>query len=110
MQRHFDESYLHHTCHLTEKNIADSASFLQTGSNWLRELAIDNMSNWSRISQLTTELILNTMAHRQDDPITFGNCIHILCLLSSTEETGGKIRGLGGAEKIMTLLQRQFPD
>jgi len=50
------------------------------------------------------------MAHRQDDPITFGNCIHILCLLSSTEETGGKIRGLGGAGKIMKLLPGQFPD
>jgi len=109
MQRHFDQSSLQHTCRLTEKNIADSASFLLTGSNWLRELAIDNMSNWSRISQLTTERILNTMAHRQDDPITFGNCIHTLCLLSSTEETGGKIRGLGG-EKIMKLLPRQFPD
>jgi len=50
------------------------------------------------------------MAHRQDDPITFGNCMHTLCLLSSTEETGGKIRGLGGAGKIMKLLPRQFPD
>ena len=110
MQRHFAQSSLHYTCCLTGKNIADSASFLQTGSNWLRELAIDNMSTWSRISQLTTELILNTMAHRQDDPITFGNCIHILCLLRSTEETGGKIRGLGGAEKIMKLFPRQFPD
>ena len=110
MQRHFAQSSLHYTCCLTGKNIADSASFLQTGSNWLRELAIDNMSNWSLISQLTTELILNTMAHRQDDPITFGKCMHTLCLLSSTEETGGKIRGLGDAEKNMKLLPRQFPD
>jgi hypothetical protein len=110
MQRHFAQSSLYYTCRLTGKNIAYSASFLQTGSNWLRELAIDNMSNWSRISQLTTELILNTMAHRQDDPITFGNCIHILCLLRSTEETGGKIRGLGGAENFMKILPRQFPD
>jgi len=68
------------------------------------------MLNWSRISQLTTELILNTITHRQDDPITFGNSMHTLCLLSSTEETSGKIRGLGGAEKIMKLLPRQFPD
>jgi len=110
MQRHLDQSSLQHTCRLSEKNMAESASFLQTGSNWLRELTIDNMSNWSLISQLTTELILNTMAHRQDDPIPFGNCIHTLCLLSSTEETGGKIRGLGGAEKFMKLLPRQFPD
>jgi len=91
MQRHYAQSSLHDICRLTEKNIADSSSYLQTGKNWIRELAIDNMSNWSRISLLTTELILNTMAHRQDDHITFGNCIHTLCLLSSTEETGGKI-------------------
>jgi len=110
MQRHFDQSSLQRTCRLSENNIAESASFLQTGSNWLRELAIDNMSNWSCISQLTTELILNTMAHRQDNPITFGNCMHTLCLLSSTEETGSKIRGLRGAEKNMKLLLRQFPD
>jgi len=50
------------------------------------------------------------MAHRQDDPITFGNCIHTLCLSSSTEATGGKIQGLGGAENFMKLLPRQFPD
>jgi len=101
MRRHYAQSSLHYTCRLTGKNIADSASFLQTGSNWIRELAIDNMSNWSRSSQRTTELILDTLAHRQDDPITFGNCIHTLCLLSSTTETGGKIRDLGGVEKII---------
>jgi len=50
------------------------------------------------------------MAHRQDDPITFGNCIHTLCLLSSTEETSGRIRDLGGADQIMKLLPRQFPE
>jgi len=88
--------------------MAESASILQTGSSWLRELTIDNMSNWSLISQLTTELILNTMAHREDDPTTFENYIHALCLLSSTEETGGKIRGLGGAGKI--IKHRQFPE
>ena len=63
MQRHYAQSSLQDICRLTEQNIADSASFLQTGSTWIRELAIDNMSNWSRISLLTTELILNTMAH-----------------------------------------------
>ena len=66
--------------------MAESASFLQTGSSWLRELTIDNMSNWSLINQLTTELTLNIMAHRQDDPITLGNCMSTLCLLSSTNE------------------------
>ena len=106
MQRHCAQSSLRYTCRIIGKNIADSASFLQTGSNWIRELAIDNMSNWSRISQLTTEHILNTMAHRQDDPNTFGHCIHILCLLSSTEETGGRIRDLGGVDKIMKLLPK----
>jgi len=100
MERHYVQSSLHYTCCPTGKNIADSASFLQTRSNWIRELAIDNMSNWSRISQLTTELILDTLAHRQDDPITFGNCIQTLYLLSSTTETGGKIRDLGGVGKL----------
>ena len=48
------------------------------------------------------------MAHRQDDPITLGNCMHTLCLLSSTDEIGGKISGLGGVEKIIKVLPRQF--
>jgi hypothetical protein len=90
--------------------MAESSSFLQTGSSWLRKMTIDNMSNWSLINQLTTELIVNTMAHKQDDSITFGNCMHTLCLLSSIEEIGSKIRGLGGAEKIMKLLPRQFTE
>jgi len=50
------------------------------------------------------------MAHRQDDPITLGNSICILCLLSLTDEFGGKIRGLGGVEKIIKLLPRQFSE
>ena len=50
------------------------------------------------------------MAHRQDDPSTFGNCIHILCLLSSAEETGGRIRDLGGVDKIMYCLPKQFSE
>jgi len=50
------------------------------------------------------------MAHRQDDPITLGNCMHTLCLLSSTDEIGGKIRGLGGVGKIIKLLPRQFSE
>jgi len=33
-----------------------------------------------------------------------------LYLLSSAEETSGKIQGLGGVETIMSLLPRQFPD
>ena len=68
------------------------------------------MSNWSRISLLATEIILNTMAHRQDDPITYGNCIHVLCLLSSTERTGSRIRDLGGVDKIMNFLPKQFSE
>jgi len=98
--RHYTQCSLHDIFRLTER-IADRASFfLQTGSTWIRVLAIDNMSNWSCFSLLTTELILNTMAQRQDDPTTFGNCIHTLCLLSSTEETGGRIRDLGGWIKL----------
>jgi len=109
MQRHLGQSSIQHTCCPSEGIMAESSSFLQTGSSWLREVTIDNMSNWSLISQLTTELILNTMAHRPDDSITFGNCMHTLCLLSSIEEIGSKIRGLGEAEKIMKLLPGQFP-
>jgi len=82
---------MRHCAQSSYHDLEERARFLQTGSTWLRELAMDNMSNWSRISLLTTEIILNTMAHRQDDPTTFGNCIHILCLLSLTEETGGRI-------------------
>ena len=86
------------------------ASFLQTGSTWLRDLAINNMSNWSRISLLTTDIILNTMAFTQDNPITQGNCIHVLCLLSSDERTRSKIRDLGGIDEIMDFLPKQFPE
>jgi len=73
-------------------------------------LAINEMSNWSRINHLSTELLLKTLTHMQDDPITFGNCIHTLCLPSSTAGTGGKIRDLEGAEIIMKFLPRQFPE
>ena len=68
------------------------------------------MSNWSLINQLTTELNLNIMAHRQDDPITLGNYMNTLCFLRSTDEIGGKIRRLGGVETIIKLLPRQFSE
>jgi len=110
MKRHFGRISGQHTYHSSEGIMAESASFLQTGSSWLRELTIDNMSNWSLINQLTTELTLNTKTHRQDDPITLGNCMNTLCLLSSTDEIGGKIRGLGGVETIIKLLPRQFSE
>jgi len=90
--------------------MAGHAIFLQVGSIWIREMAIYNMSNWSLLNKLTTKLILATMALRKDDPITFKNCMGTLCLLSSAEEICGKIRGLGGVEKIMSLLPRQFPE
>jgi len=96
MQRHFRQISAHHAHHPSEEIIEESVNFLKIGSRWLRERTIDNVCNWSLINQLTTELILNVIAHRQDDPLTLGNCIHILCLLSSTDEFGGKIRGLGG--------------
>ena len=99
-----------HCAQSSYHDLEERARFLQTGSTWLRDLAIDNMSNWSRISLLTTETILNTMAHRQDDPTTFGNCIHNLCLLSSTEETGCRIRDLGGVDKIMNFLPNFFSE
>jgi len=97
-------------CRLAEKQKTYRDSFLPTGSAWIRELAINEISNWSCISHLCTELFLKTLTHMQDDPITFGHCIHTLCLLSSTAETGGKIRDLEGAEIILKLLPRQFPE
>jgi len=100
---------MRHCAQSSYHDLEERARFLQTRSTWIQVLAIDNMSNWSRISILTTELILNTMAQRQDDPTTFGNCIHTLCLLSSTEENGGRIRDLGGVDKIMNFLPKQFP-
>jgi len=89
--------------------MAEHASFLQVGSHWVREMATDNMSNWSLLNNLTTELILTTMTRRPDDPITFSNYMGTLDLLSSAEEYCGKVRGLGGVETIMSLLPRQFP-
>ena len=53
---------MRHCAQSSRHDIVERAGFLQTGSSWIRVLAIDNMSNWSRISLLTTELILNTMA------------------------------------------------
>jgi len=77
MRRHFHQVSAQHAYH-PEESIKESVSFLQTGSSWLRELSIDSVCNWSLINQLTTELILNVVTHRQDDPTTLGNCIHIL--------------------------------
>jgi len=68
------------------------------------------MSNLSHIGLLCTELLLKTLTHMQDEPITAGNCIHTLCLLSSTAETAGKIRDLTGGDIIMKLLPQQFPE
>jgi len=97
-------------CRLTDKQKTYRESFLPTGSAWIKELAINEISNWSRISHLYTKLFLQTLTHMQDDPIIFGNCIHTLCLLSSTVETGGKIRDLEGTDVILKLLPRQFPE
>ena len=110
VQRHVGQHSIQHTHHSLEGISEESASFIRIGSSWLRELTIDNMSNWSLINQLTTEIILSVMTLRQDDPITLGNCMHILCLLSSTDEFGGKIRGLGEVGKIIKLLPRQFSE
>ena len=67
------------------------------------------MSNWSLIHKLATELILETIVLRQNDLITFSNCMGTLYLLSSAKEYYGMIRGLGGVKTIMSLLLRQFP-
>ena len=66
-------------------------SFIQTGSAWLRDLAVNNMSNWSCIG---TDTIRNAMAFSYDDPITYGNCVHVLCLLCSEEKTSQSVRAL----------------
>jgi len=81
-------------------------SFLQTGSAWLRDLAVNNMSNWSCIG---TDTIRNTMAFSQDDPITYGNCVHVLCLLCSEEKTSRMIREDEGIDEIIDYLPEQFP-
>jgi len=110
MHAHVPHSSLSHVCRLTGKEIIARDSFLLTGSHWITELAINEMSNWSRISLLCTELLLKTLTHMQDEPIAFGNCMHTLCLLSSSAETGGKIRDLKGVDIIMKLLPRQFKE
>jgi len=97
-------------CRLTDKQKTYRESFSPTGSAWIKELAMNEISNWSRISHLCTELLLQTLTHMQDDPIIFGNCIHTLCLLSSIAETGGRIRDLEGTDVILKLFPRQFPE
>jgi len=47
MHGHLPHSFLSQICRLTEKQITASNSFLLTGSNWIRELAINEMSNWT---------------------------------------------------------------
>jgi hypothetical protein len=81
-------------------------SFLQTGSAWLRDLAVNNMSNWSYIG---IDTIRNTMAFSRDDPITYGNCVHVLCLLCSEEKTSRMIREDKGIDEIIDYLPIQFP-
>jgi len=68
------------------------------------------MSNLNRIGLLCTELLFRILTHMRDEPITAGHCIHTLCLLSSSTETGGRIRNLAGADTIMELLPHQFQD
>jgi len=50
MQRLLGKISIQYTYHPSEGIMADSASFLQTGSSWLRELTIDNLSNWSLVN------------------------------------------------------------
>jgi len=108
MQRHFSQVSTQRAHH-PEASKKESVSFLQTGSSWLKEITIDSICNWSLIHQLTTELIMNIVTHSQEDPTTLGNRIRLLGLLSSTDEYGRKISGLGGVEKIITILPRPFP-
>jgi len=110
MHTHCPHSSPSHVCHLTRPQRTARDSFLRTGSPWIRDLAIIDMSNLSRIGLLCTELLLRILTHMRDEPITAGHCIHTLCLLSSSTETGGRIRDLAGVDIIMKLLPHQFQD
>jgi len=81
-------------------------SFIRTGSAWLRDLAVNNMRNWSGIS---TDTIRRAMAFSFDDPINYGNCIHVLCLLCSEGKTNRIIREDNGIDEISDYLPTQFP-
>jgi len=81
-------------------------SFIQTGSAWLRDLAVNNMRNWSGIS---TDTIRNALAFSFDDSITYGNCVHVLCLLCSEGKTSRIIREDNGIDEIIDYLPAQFP-
>ena len=110
MHAHCPHSSYSHVCHLRGQQRTARDSFLRTGSHWIRDLAINETSNLSRIGLLCTELLLRTLTHMQDEPITAGYCIHTLCLLSSTAETGGRIQDLEGVDIIMKSLPQQFQD
>jgi len=68
------------------------------------------MSNLNRIGLLCTKPLLRILTHMRDEPITVGHCIHTLCLLSSSMETGDRIRDLAGVDTITALLPLQFQD
>jgi len=110
LQAHCPHSSPSHVCHLTGPQKTARDSFLRIGCHWIRDLAIIDMSNLNRIGLLCTELLLRILTHMRDEPITAGHCIHTLCLLSSSTETGGRIRHLAGAETIMELLPHHFQD
>jgi len=99
-----------HVCRLTGPQRTERDSFLRTGCHWIRDLAIIDMSNLNCIGLLCTELLLRILTHMRDEPITAGHCIHTLCLLSSSTETGDRIRDLAGVDTIMELLPLQFQD
>jgi len=82
-------------------------SFIRTGSTWLRDLAVNNTSNWSRIG---TDTVRNAMAFSyDDDPITYGNCVHVLCLLCSDEKTSQRMREDEGIDEMIDYLLEQSP-
>jgi hypothetical protein len=77
-------------------------SFIQTGSAWLRDLAVNNMRNWSGIS---TDTIRNALAFSFDDSIAYGNCVHVLCLLCSEGKTSRIIREDNGIDELLTTYR-----
>jgi len=99
-----------HICRLSGPQKSDRDSFVRTGCQWIRDLAIVDMSNLHRIGLLCTKPLLGSLTHMREEPTTFGHCIHTLCSLSSSIVTADWIRDLEGVDTIMALLPLQFQD
>ena len=61
------------------------------------------------MSGISTDTICRAIAFSFGDPITYGNCVHVLCLLCSEEKTSRTIREDKGIDEIIDYLPAQFP-